>query len=192
MALSHPVSRRLLRQGGGIVWAAVLAVFTSGAGQAQELVFWTMERLGGPVEPVAKHALSALVILDQEARMEHEGNILRLRIPASVAETRIHQALLEATGGAFRTLHQQMAPPRVNGAALRVEDGEPFARVHDPIAQLAANVQLLHQLGAPLPSPNASEAEVEAHHALLKRWCEEHPEHHPAVLRAVKDHPQDD
>lgn len=159
---------------------------------AQERTLWTMERLAGPVEPVAKHALVALISLDENARMEHDGAVLRFKVDAGIPEARLLQALQEATGGPFRTLHQHLAPQHAHEQAVRSAGKELHTRSEDLIARLAANPAWLAAMGAPVASISPTPEEAEAYHALLKTWLQEHPEHRVAVQRIVQYHAEDE
>lgn len=178
----HDLTFPLLR--GMYALTMFLAIGAGATIHAQQHNYWTLERLGGPVAPVEKLIHAALVALDDDMRLAHEGAILKLRIDPHILEAQIHQTLQETTGGAFRTLHAQLVTTTELDGVLSVGNGR-LPKQFDLAAALLGRPDLLVAFGLPQLNTEGSAEDQEAQHAALKAWMIEHPEHHAALMRTI-------
>ena len=168
---------------------AFVVLFSMGAVvKAQDVAFWTFERVDGPVAPVAKLVSVILPELDPQVLISHSGSQLKVRIDRSVTEAVLLQKLQEGTGGPFRSLrsHNVQQEPAAN-SAIAGQVLSKYAFV-DLAANLAEQPELLNEYGIPVLVTNANEQEREAHHALIKSWLSAHPEQQSVILQTLMEH----
>lgn len=165
---------------------ALVVLFSSGTAlKAQDMAFWTFERVDGPVAAVEKFALFSLQELDPEVRIKQSGRQLQVRIDRSFTEAVLLQKLLEGTGGPFRSVRSnanRQSPP--SDAAIA---GQVMSKNinFDLAARFAAQPELLIQYGLPILGVNATEHEREAHHALVDNWLATHPDQQSIILQSL-------
>lgn len=165
---------------------ALVALFSSGAAlKAQDMAFWTFERVDGPVSAVEKFALFSLQELDPEVRIKQTGRQLQVRIDRSFKEAVLLQKLLEGTGGPFRTMRTdtiRQSPPADAAIAGQVMSKN---MNFDLAAKFATQPELLIQYGLPVLGVNAAVHEREAHHALVDNWLASHPHQQTIILQTL-------
>lgn len=153
--------------------------------KAQDVTFWTFERVDGPVATVAKLVSVILPELDPQVHISHSGSQLKVRIDRSVTEAVLLQKLQDGTGGPFRALRSQamhQGPPASAAMAGQVLSKDAY---FDLAAKFAEHPELLIEYGLPVPGINATEHEREAHHALVNNWLSSYPDQQSIILQTL-------
>ncbi len=165
---------------------AFVVLFSTGSLlKAQDVAYWTFERVDGPMAPVVKLVSVSLPELDPHVHISHSGSQLKVRIDRSVTEAVLLHKLQEATGGSFRSLssrglQQEALNYAPSTAQVLTKDAQ-----FDLAAELAERPDLLIEHGLPVLAATAIEHEREAHHALVKTWLVSHPDEQSIILQTL-------